>query len=71
MHWAPERVVDYPTRMRTDRTKVVNLHLALMNEGYYQMSLGYFLLGAAHTHDEIDGFLAALERALHTLGYVS
>ena len=69
MHWAPERVVDYPTRMRTDRTKVVNLHLALMNEGYYQMSLGYFLLSAAHTVDEIDGFLAALERALHTLGY--
>jgi glutamate-1-semialdehyde 2,1-aminomutase len=70
MHWAPERVVDYPTRMRTDREKVVNLHLALMNEGYYQMSLGYFLLSAAHSHEEIDGFLAALERALHTLGYV-
>ena len=29
---------------RSDREKIVNLHLALMNEGYYQMSLGYFLL---------------------------
>lgn len=71
MHWAPERVVDYPTRMRTDRQKIANLHLVLMNEGYYQMSLGYFLLSAAHDASEIDGFLAALERALHTLEYVS
>ena len=71
MHWAPERVVDYRTRMQTDREKIVNLHLALLNEGYYQFSLGYFLLSAAHTEDEIDGFLAALDRSLHTLGYVS
>jgi glutamate-1-semialdehyde 2,1-aminomutase len=70
MHWAPERVRDYPTRMQTDREKVVNLHLALMNEGYYQFSLGYFLLSAAHTEEEIDGFLDALDRSLHTLGYV-
>jgi glutamate-1-semialdehyde 2,1-aminomutase len=70
MHWASERVVDYPTRMRSDREKVVNLHLALMNEGYYQMSLGYFLLSATVGEPEIDGFLGALERALHTLGYV-
>jgi glutamate-1-semialdehyde 2,1-aminomutase len=70
MHWAPERVVDYATRMRTDRAKIVNLHLALMNEGYYQMSLGYFLLSAAHEKSEIESFLAALERALHTLDYV-
>jgi glutamate-1-semialdehyde 2,1-aminomutase len=71
MHWAPERVVDYPTRMQSHRTKIVNLHLALMNDGYYQMSLGYFLLSTAHDEDEIDGFLEALERALHTLNYVS
>jgi glutamate-1-semialdehyde 2,1-aminomutase len=71
MHWAPERVRDFRTRMQTDRAKVVNLHLALMNEGYYQFSLGYFLLSAAHTEDEIDGFLAALERSLHRLGYVT
>lgn len=71
MHWAPERVVDYRTRMQTDRQRIVNLHLALMNEGYYQMSLGYFLLSAAHGEHEIDGFLGALERALHKLGYVS
>ncbi len=71
MHWAPERVVDYPTRMRSDREKIVNLHLALMNEGYYQMSLGYFLLSTEIGEAEIDGFLAALERSLHTLGLVS
>jgi glutamate-1-semialdehyde 2,1-aminomutase len=71
MHWAPERVVDYRTRMQTDREKIVNLHLALMNEGYYQMSLGYFLLSTETGEEEIDGFLAALECALHTLEYVA
>jgi glutamate-1-semialdehyde 2,1-aminomutase len=71
MHWAPEPVVDYRTRMQVDREKIVNLHLALMNEGYYQMSLGYFLLSTEVGEPEIDGFLAALEGALHTLGYVA
>jgi glutamate-1-semialdehyde 2,1-aminomutase len=70
MHWAPERVVDYQTRMQVDRQKVINLHLALMNEGYYQMSLGYFLLSTEVTEEDIDGFLAALDGALHRLGYV-
>lgn len=71
MHWAPERVVDYRTRMQSDRGKIVNLHLALMNQGYYQMSLGYFLISTQITEADIDGFLAALERGLHALGYVS
>jgi glutamate-1-semialdehyde 2,1-aminomutase len=70
MHWAPERVRDFRTRMQSDRPKIVNLHLALMNEGYYQMSLGYFLISTEITETDIDGFLAALERALHTLEYV-
>ena len=70
MHWAPERVVDYRTRMQSDRQKVVNLHLALMNEGYYQMSLGYFLISTEVGEPEIDGFLGALEQALHTLELV-
>jgi glutamate-1-semialdehyde 2,1-aminomutase len=70
MHWAPERVRDFRTRMQSDRQKIVNLHLALMNEGYYQMSLGYFLISTQITEADIDGFLAALERALHTLEYV-
>jgi glutamate-1-semialdehyde 2,1-aminomutase len=70
MHWAPERVVDYRTRMLDDRDKLANLVLALMNEGYYQMSFGYFLISAAIGEEEIDGFLAALERALHTLDLV-
>ena len=33
--------------------------------------LGYFLVSAAIGEEEIDGFVAALERALHTVGYVS
>jgi glutamate-1-semialdehyde 2,1-aminomutase len=70
MHWAAERVCDYRTRMQSDRQKIVNLHLALMNEGYYQMSLGYFLISTEITEADVDGFLGALERALHTLDYV-
>jgi glutamate-1-semialdehyde 2,1-aminomutase len=70
MHWAAERVCDYRTRMQSDRQKIVNLHLALMNEGYYQMSLGYFLISTEITEADIGGFLGALERALHTLDYV-
>jgi glutamate-1-semialdehyde 2,1-aminomutase len=70
MHWAPERVVDYPTRMQSDRQKIVNLHLALMNQGYYQMSLGYFLISTEVGEEEIDGFLAALEQSLDTLELV-
>jgi hypothetical protein len=52
-----------------DAGRAGELHLALMNEGYYQMSLGYFLLSAEVTEDDIDGFLAALDNALRRLGY--
>jgi glutamate-1-semialdehyde 2,1-aminomutase len=70
MHWAPERVVDYRTRMLDDREKLANIMLALMNDGIYQMSFGYCLVSAAVGEDEIAQFLASLERALHTLGYI-
>lgn len=70
MHWAPEPVIDFRTRMQCDRQKVVNLHLALMNDGFFQMSLGYFLIGALHGPAEIDSFLAGLERALHAVELV-
>jgi glutamate-1-semialdehyde 2,1-aminomutase len=70
LHWAPERVVDFRTRMADDREKIANIMLALMNDGVYQMSFGYFLLSAAVGEEEIGSFLAALERTLHTLDYV-
>jgi glutamate-1-semialdehyde 2,1-aminomutase len=69
MHWASERVVDYRTRMLDDREKLANLMLALMNDGVYQMSFGYFLLSAAVGEEEIDAFLESLDRALVVLGY--
>jgi glutamate-1-semialdehyde 2,1-aminomutase len=70
IHWAPEPVVDFRTRMADDREKLANIMLALMNDGYYQMSFGYCLISAAIGEEEIDAFLAALERALHTLELV-
>jgi hypothetical protein len=41
-----------------------------MNDGVFQMSLGYFLISAIHGPEEIDYFLAALERALHAVDLV-
>lgn len=41
------------------------------NDGYYQTFTGLFLLSTVLGDQEIDGFLLALERSLHTLGYVS
>ena len=57
------------TRLLDDREKIVNINLALNNEGYYQTFTGLFLLSTAIGDQEIDGFLLALERSLHTLGY--
>ena len=71
MHWAPERVVDYRTRMLDDNEKLANLMLGLMNEGVYQYSFGTLLISAAHGDAEIDEFLAALERALHAVRLVA
>jgi glutamate-1-semialdehyde 2,1-aminomutase len=71
LHWADERVVDYETRLKDDREKVVNIMLALDNQGYYQTFTGLVLLSTAIGDQEIDGFLLALERSLHNLGYVS
>ena len=71
MHWGEERVRDLRTRIASDRGKIVNLHLALMNDGVYQMSLGYFLISTKVGEEEIDGFLDRLDAALHRLGYVT
>jgi glutamate-1-semialdehyde 2,1-aminomutase len=70
VHWSEERVVDEPTLRRDDREKIQNINLVLDNEGYYQTFTGLFLLSTAIGDQEIDGFLLAFERALHTLGYV-
>lgn len=71
MHWAPEPVVDYRTRMQDDSEKITNLGVALMNEGFYHFSFGSFLLSTTHTEADIDSLLGGIERALHNLGYVS
>lgn len=71
MHWAPERVVDYRTRMLDDNEKLANIMLGLLNEGVYQYSFATLLLSAEHGDEEIDEFLAALERALHAVNLVS
>jgi glutamate-1-semialdehyde 2,1-aminomutase len=67
MHWAEERVTSSRTLGGDDREKIVNISIALNNEGYYQFSFGAFLLSTAVTDHEIDGFLAAMERSLHAV----
>lgn len=71
IHWADERVTGYQTRLRDDREKVININLALDNDGFYQTFTGVFQLSTAIGESEVEDFLAAVERALHTLGYVS
>jgi hypothetical protein len=44
--------------------------MALNNQGYYQTFTGLVLLSTAIGEQEVDGFLTALERSLHLLGYV-
>ncbi|MBS1675889.1 MAG: aspartate aminotransferase family protein [Actinobacteria bacterium] len=70
LHWTDVPVVDLPSRMTGDREKVANLILALDNLGYYQTFTGVFFLSTVIDEAEVDGFLAALEQALHRLGYV-
>ncbi len=70
MHWAPERVVDYRTRMQDDSQKIENLGIALMNRGCYHFSFGSFLLSTTHTEADIDHLLGALDESLHALGFV-
>jgi glutamate-1-semialdehyde aminotransferase len=70
MHSAPERVVDYRTRMLHDGEKIANLMLGLLNEGVYQYAFGTLLISAAHRDAEIDEFLEKLERALHAVDLV-
>lgn len=71
IHWSEDRVVDEPTLRLDDREKIQNINLTLDNEGYYQTFTGLFLLSTVIGDQEIDGFLFALERSLHTLGYVT
>jgi glutamate-1-semialdehyde 2,1-aminomutase len=70
IHWAPEPVTDNATLLTDDRSKVNNITLALNNEGYYLFSFGAFLLSTAVTEQDIDGFLAATERALEAVELV-
>jgi glutamate-1-semialdehyde aminotransferase len=70
MHWADEPVTNYETLLADDRNKVNNITLALNNEGYYLFSFGAFLLSTAVTDQDIDGFLAATERALEAVDLV-
>jgi glutamate-1-semialdehyde 2,1-aminomutase len=71
MHWAPEPVVDYRTRMQQDDEKIVNLGVALMNLGYYHFSFGSFLLSTAITEQDIDDLIGGIEESLHRLDLVS
>ena len=70
VHWAEERVIDDATLRNDDREKIQNINLVLDNEGFYQTFTGLFLLSTAIGSEEVDAFLAAFERALHTLEYV-
>jgi len=70
IHWAPEPVVGGRSQMQGDGTKIANIMMTLMNLGVYQYSFGSFLLGTEHDEGDMDRLVAAMEEALHRLGYV-
>jgi glutamate-1-semialdehyde 2,1-aminomutase len=70
MHWAEERVCDHQTLVKDDKEKIVNIGVALNNEGYYAWSFGAFLLSTAVTEPDIDRFIEATDRALHAVDLV-
>jgi glutamate-1-semialdehyde 2,1-aminomutase len=70
MHWAEERVASYKTLVKDDKEKIVNLGVALNNEGYYSWSFGAYLLSTAVTDADIDGLIEATDRALHAVDLV-
>jgi len=70
IHWAPEPVIGGHSQMQGDGTKIANIMMTLMNLGVYQYSFGSFLFGMDHDEGDTDRLVAAVDEALHRLGYV-
>jgi glutamate-1-semialdehyde 2,1-aminomutase len=71
IHWAPEKVVDARTQAQGDGARIANIMMTLMNLGVYQYSFGSFLFSTEIGEAEVGELLAAMEEALHRLGYVN
>jgi glutamate-1-semialdehyde 2,1-aminomutase len=66
LHWTPDPVVDFSSFCNSQVANIRSLVLSLCNEGYFLFYfIGHGVLSAPMTNEHIDGFVAALENALH------
>jgi glutamate-1-semialdehyde 2,1-aminomutase len=66
LHWTPDPVVDFSSFCRSQVQNIRSLVLSLCNEGYFLFYfIGHGVLSAPMANEHIDGFVAALDHALH------
>jgi hypothetical protein len=64
-------VVDFSSFCNSQVQNIRSLVLSLCNEGYFLFYfIGHGVLSAPMTNDHIDGFVVAMENALHETGLV-
>jgi glutamate-1-semialdehyde 2,1-aminomutase len=67
-HWTPQPVVDFATAMTSDKSVMSQLSLAMLNEGYLMFKSALGTVSAPMTDEDIDGFVACLERVVRESG---
>ena len=67
MHFTEHPVRDYRTSLRSDRSAMRRLHLAMLNGGIFSRAGGSFFLSTAMGDAEIDETVAAFGSALEAL----
>lgn len=64
LHWTPVPVVDFESALTSDRTVTALLTTSLYNEGFLIFKSAIGTVTAPMTNDDVDGFLAAVEKAV-------
>ncbi|MGX1702180.1 aspartate aminotransferase family protein [Microbacterium sp. NPDC055357] len=65
MFWGVEGVHDFATATTSDRAMIAEVCEGTMDDGIFIAPRGLMLLSAAHTIDDIDRVIAALDRSVH------
>jgi len=70
LHWAPTKVVDFPSYTTNDYFKMMTFWFAMAVRGFMGAGLGTFLVSAPMTTADIDELLVAAEQALHDCEFI-
>jgi len=71
LHWAPTKVVDFPSYTTSDYSKMMAFWTAMAARGFVGAGLGTFLVSAPMTSADIDEFVVAAEQALYDCEFVN